>query len=493
MTNARRGMRSLLSILLISLTGLLWSLSAQAQTPPTITSTNFGMQCGTGKSTNCPNYTLPTTQAQPGLFRLWDSSTYWAILQPVSTKFSSCTDIQKVSGTDTYCWDNLDSWLDAIAASTTIKAVIYTFGGVPCQLVDEVGSTLGGNCGDGPADDPNGLAYPPNDLTSSGSPNFDNFVNNLAQHCSPNENCVGSCPSGETCSTTNLIKYYEMWNEPNGQFWNPGGTEAQLEEMVFPARSYIWTNITGATVMTPGFAFSNSDYETWFQDWLNAENTNGTLSNVVAFHVYMANHSPEAQYLCYIAASTSSAASTCDNSGQESFLYMKDNTTGWATKPWYNTETNFNGSNFTCPLTGTGATDDCAGEIIRWQLLQDSSAASSVAWYYWNTTIGGDTTNEPAYYYMMQYLEGGEFSSTSTCSNPSGTIVTCSFTDANGNSDQWVWTTSTTAQSYAATGYSNYWIVEGSSAGTCAAIPSSGFTVTYDPYLLVNSACTVTP
>jgi hypothetical protein len=483
MTNAQREIRNLLSISLLSLAGLLWSLSALGQTPPTITSTNFGMQCGVGVSTNCPGFTLPNRQAKPGLFRLWDSDTYWAMLQPDS--FTNCMDIQQVSGVDTYCWDNLDSWLNALAANTYIEAVVFTFGGVPCQLVNE-GNGLGADCNinAGPGDDPNGLAYPPNDLTSSGSPSFKNFVKNLVNHCSPAGNCVAT-----------IIKYYEMWNEPNGTFWNPGGTEAQLEEMVFPARGVIWTNVTGAVVLTPGFAFSNSDYETWFQDWLNAENTNGTLSNAVAFHVYMANHSPEAQYLCYILATTSSAASTCDNSGQESFLYMKDNNsnTSWASKSWLNTETNFNGSNFTCPLTGTGATDDCAGEIVRWQLLQDSSAASSVDWYYWNTTIGGDTTYDTAYYYMMQYLEGGKFSSTSTCTNTSGTIWTCSFTDANGNSDEWVWTTSTTAQSYSASGFSNYWIVEGSSAGTCAAIPSSGFTVTYDPYLLVNSACTVTP
>jgi hypothetical protein len=483
MTNARWEVRNLLSIPLLTLMGLLLSVSAWGQSATTILSTNFGMQCGTGVSTNCPNYTLPTTTAQPGLFRLWDSGTYWAILQPKT--FTGCSDIQQVAGVNTYCWDHLDSWLNAIAASTTIKAVIYTFGGVPCQLVNE-GGGLGNNCGDGPGTDPNGLAYAPNDLTTSGSTSFNNFVTNLVGHCSPspNNNCVAT-----------IIKGYEMWNEPNGAFWynsGSGGTETQLEDMVFPARSIIWTNVSNAVVMTPGFAGANSNYETWFQDWLNDENTNGTLSNDVAFHVYLANQTPEAQYLCYISPSTSSAASTCNNSGQESFLYIKDNTTGWSSKPWLNTETNFNGSNFACSLTGTGATDDCAGEVVRWQLLQDSSAAASVDWYYWNTTVGGNATYEPAYYYMMQYLIGGKFSA--TCSNPSGTLWGCTFTDANSNSDAWVWTTSTTAQLYTPpSGYINYWIVEGTNAGTCAAIPSTGFTVTYDPYLLVKTSCSVVP
>jgi hypothetical protein len=454
---------ALLSLMLIS--GAAWGQSG------TILSTNFGMQCGIGKSTNCPNFTLPMRQAKPGSFRLWDSSTYWAILQPKS--FSGCSDIQQVLGVDTYCWDNLDSWLDAISADSSIKAVDYDFGGTPCQIV-----TAPPACGDGPPADPNGLPAPPNDLTSSGSPNFSNFVDNLTKHCSPNGNCVAK-----------IIKYYEMWNEPNGGFWSAYGTETQLEWMIFPVRNTIWTNVTNAVVMTPGFAGANSNYSTWFQDWLNAENSNGTLSNAVAFHVYLANQTPETQWECYILSTTNSAPSTCINATLPSFLYMKDNTTGWASKPWNNTETNFNGSNFTC----TSSTADCTGQVVRWQLLQDSSGASSVDWYYWNTTIGGNTNYEPAYYWMMQYLEGGKF--TSTCSNATGTTIwTCKFTDTNSNADLWVWTTNTTAQSYTPpSGYINYWIVAGSGAGTCQAIPNSGFTVTVEPYLLVKTSCSVQP
>jgi hypothetical protein len=474
MTNARRAIRNLLSISLLSIAGLLCSVSARGQSG-TITATNFGMQCGTGVSTNCPGYVLPNHNAKPGTFRLWDSGTYWAVLQPRS--FSGCSDIQQVSGVNTYCWDHLDSWLNALASTSYVKAVIFTFGGTPCQLVNV------SDCGTGPPADPNGLAAPPTDLTSSGSPSFNAFVTNLVGHCSPP-------PNGTNCVAT-IIKNYEMWNEPNGQFWyasGAGGTEAQLEEMVFPARGIIWTNVTGAVVMTPGFAASNSDYATWFQAWLNDEVTNGTLSNAVAFHVYLANQTPETQYGCYILSTTSSAASGCNNSGDPSLLYMKDNTTGWASKPWLNTETNFNGSNFTCQFTGA----DCVGQVVRWQLLQDAAGASSVDWYYWNTTIGGVSADETAYYYTMQYLAGGKF--TSTCSNASGSIWTCPFTDTNSNVDLWAWTTNTTAQSYSPpSGYINYWIVAGTNAGTCAAIPGTSFTVTVQPYLLVKTSCSVEP
>jgi hypothetical protein len=494
----------LLSLLLLA--GAAWGQST------TIYATNFGMQCGTGVMSNCPGYTLPTGPAQPGAFRLWDSGTYWAVLQPPAADFGNCLDIQQVAGVDTYCWDNLDSWLNAIAGSTTIKAVIYTFGGVPCELVNE-GNGMGADCNTGPGDDKNGLAYPPNDLNAggvTGSASFNSFVNNLTQHCSPSPglNCVGKCTL-TSCAKTNLIQYYEMWNEPNGQFWNPGGNETQLENMVFPAVSYIRANVTNPVVLTPGFAGANTDYPTWFENWLNAETaagtTYGTLSNDVAFHVYFPNVTPETQYSCYIAAATSS--STCSsNSGLASFLYIKDTlVTGWASKPWINTETNYS-SAFVCPTEDTDTNQattaaDCAGQVVRWQLLLDASGATSVDWYFWNTTIGNpptmttnpyydgglDADNPTAYYWMMQYLEGGKFSQ--TCNNTSTTntsIWTCKFTDTNGNGDLWVWTTNTTPQAYTPpTGANDYWIVSATTA-TCTTIPS-GFTVTVEPYLLVKS------
>jgi hypothetical protein len=435
----------------------------------TIYSNNFGMQCGTGESTNCPNYQLPTTQAQPGTFRLWGSGTYWGTLQPQN--FTNCNDIQQVGGVNTYCWDHLDSWLDAIAGHSTIKAVDFTFGGVPCQIATSCVTHQ---------DDPNGSSYPPTDLNSNGSVYFNNFVTNLVAHCSSAGNCVKS-----------IIKYYEMWNEANltGQW---AGTETQLEDMVFPARNIIWSNVSNGFVLTPSTSYYNSDYSTWFQDWLDAENTNGTLSNGAAIHVYLSDLTPETQYTCYILSTSSSAPSNCANSGLPSFLYIKDNTTGWASIPWMDTETNFNGSTYACDTNSYDAAD-CTGQIVRWQLLQDAAGASTVAWYYWNTTIGNNSSNETAYYYMMQYLEGGKF--TAMCSNTtSAAIWTCPFTDTNSNSDLWVWTTNETTQSYTQpSGYINYWIVAGTGAGTCQAIPSSGFTVTVEPYLLVQTSCSVEP
>ena len=469
---------ALLPLLLLS--GAAWGQSG------TITSTNFGMQCGNGTSTNCPGFALPTNRlGQPGLLRLISANVYWADLEPPQLpttyfSWSGCTDIQQVNGVDTYCWENLDKWLDAVAATPYIQAVDYVFLGIPCQLSNP------SECGTGGSSDPNGLNYPPpNDLGSSGSASFNNFVTQLTKHCSPKGNCVA-----------NIIKYYEMWNEPNGTYWydgGSGGSELQLEEMVFPARNIIWQNVQNAVVMTPGWAGENPQSATWIQTWLDAENSyvtanGGTLSNAVAFHDYLNNAAtavgaPEENYTCYIDAATSSAASTCDNPNKPSLLYLTANTPGWASTPWLLTETNFTTSTFACSLSDVA---DCTGQIVRWQLLADAAGARSLDWFYWNQTIGANTSYDPAYYYMMQSLEGGQF--TSTCSNTTGTIWTCPFTDAAGNSDLWVWTTNETAQSYS-TSYSDYWTVAGSGQGTCTAIPNN-FTVTVEPYLLTNSCQT---
>jgi hypothetical protein len=457
-SNCRNITLGSVSLITLLLAGAAWGQST------TISTTNFGMQCGLGSS-NCAGYVLPNEQAQPGTFRLWDSSTYWSVLQP--SDFTGCSDIQQLSNMNTYCWDHLDKWLDTIAGQNppTIKAVIYDFGGVPCQI-----ATLVNNACVTLPNEPNGSGEPPTDLNSSGSTYFDRFVYYLVTHCSPNRNCVA-----------NIIKDYEMWNEPNLGYWK--GTETQLEQMIFPARGYIWSNVTNAVVMTPSFSFYNNNYSTWVQSWLTAENTNGTRSNALAFHVYLADVIPETQFTCYISSATSSAGSGCGNAGNPSFLNIKNNTTGWSTIPWLNTETNWDGSTYACTPGDLPA--DCTGQIVRWQLLQDAAGASSVDWYYWYDTIG-NTSYEPAYYYMMQYLVGGKF--TSACSyNTSTTIGTCAFKDANSNTDLWVWTTNTTPQSYS-TGYTKYWNL----AGTCQAIPGS-FTVTVEPYLLVNSSCTIQP
>ena len=142
--------------------------------------TDWSFQCVYG--TCGTNGLWINTTSQPGTVRLWDSGTNWA-------------DINSADGT--YNWKTLDTWLDLIAQHQP-RAVIYTFGHVPCWISSA-------SCNDGQ----NWSPSPPRDLTSSGSPSFDAYVTALMQHCSPAGNCI-----------KDFIKYWEMWNEPdNLPYW----------------------------------------------------------------------------------------------------------------------------------------------------------------------------------------------------------------------------------------------------------------------------------
>src|SRR5271155_3846606 len=130
---------------------------AEANNMPVLTESSFGFQCGTGVPSNCPNVTWPTTIAQPGMIRLWDSQVQWHALN---------------TGPGEYRWHTLDAYLDAIAAHQPRDAM-YTFGYTPCwdtkaECRPRWGST-----------------YPPNDLNPSGSSSFNAFVSALVNHCSP--------------------------------------------------------------------------------------------------------------------------------------------------------------------------------------------------------------------------------------------------------------------------------------------------------------------
>src|ERR1700730_11189584 len=138
----RRTTRPLTTFLcLLTFSLLLSNASAWGQSG-TISTTNFGMQCGPGALTNCPPnsggvITLPT---EPGTLRLWDSKVNWSYLNPSSGSYS---------------FSNLDTYLYAIHAASNVKDVIYTFGWTPCWAAG-----LAANCGTtGTA--PNGTPLPP--------------------------------------------------------------------------------------------------------------------------------------------------------------------------------------------------------------------------------------------------------------------------------------------------------------------------------------------
>jgi hypothetical protein len=341
-------------------------------TAPTITASSFEFQCGTGRPTNCPNVTWPTTIAQPGMIRLWDSQVQWAKINV---------------GPDRYKWDLLDAYLDAIAAHQP-RDTMYTIGYTPCWDTK-------GECRQGW-----GSSYPPDDLTSEGSPSFNAFVLAMVAHCSPAGHCV-----------KDTIKYWQLWNEANGsQRW--AGSIDQLYRLMAPAVKTIRSKVPGALILTPPVDRGDTD---WMRDWMAEENKLGRLSDIYAVHLYMQKKRPESRFDLI-----------------QRMVDLKNSTPGWSNTPWTDDETSFDAGDYVCAST----LDDCLGQMVRWHLLHFGAGAQIVGWFYFNTTIGRDANYSAVYHEMMQWLVGGHF--TAACS-ANGDVYTCPFIEASGQHALFVW------------------------------------------------------
>ncbi len=407
-----------------------------------VSADSFGFQCGDSINAGCPNFTLPATQAQPEVLRLWDSSTQWNALNPNS---------------GTYDWSSLDNWLDVIAADPPL-AVIYTMGWTPywdapagvCQTDN---TSKGSPC-------------PPTDLTSSGSPAFNSFVTALVGHCSQAGNCV-----------SRYIKYFELWNEPNPPSTGTGywtGTAPQLYQMMAPAVAIIRSNIPDVQILGPPIT-DNPGFKTWECSWLSQEASSGILSDVYAFHAYLNDVTPETKLSTIksqLAPNLTPAASCSLN--------------GWTPQPFWITETNYTNSTepvpYTCDLTLYTA-EDCAGQILRLQLLFNGLGGFNITWYSWVLGVGNIPQYETAYYYMMQYMEGGTLPGPCSSTNSGGNqIWTCNFTEANGTQALFVWTPTESGTSYTVpSGYTDYRDLNG---GTVSVSGGQTITIGPEPFML---------
>lgn len=367
--------------------------------PPTITPSSFGFQCGTGRATNCPNATWPTSVAQPGLIRLWDSQVQWHLLN---------------RGPGSYNWGLLDAYLDAIAAHQP-RDVMYTFGYTPCWATK-------GEC-----DRAWGSTFPPTDLSATGSPSFNAFVAALVDHCSPAGHCV-----------RDYIKYWELWNEANAQaYWS--GTVPQLYQLMAPAVPIIRKRISDALILTPPVSRGDTG---WMRSWLEQENTKGRLSDIFSIHLYLLSDTPEARFQLI-----------------REMVELKNNTAGWASTPWLNSETNFDPTRFAC--AGQYSSDECLGQIVRWHLIHFAFGARHLGWFFFNTTIGRNPEFAGAYKTMMDWLVGGHFDA--GC-EVNGNVISCPFVQAKGHRALFAWTFNGNASYSPAPEFSDYRTLNGAVA-----------------------------
>jgi hypothetical protein len=409
----------------------------------TIAATNFGLQCGFSNGacknpSGTPLILWPTSTALPAAVRMLSSNTDWSSMQPNSSGI---------------IYTDLDGYLDALAATALLSgnpsAADEVFISVPCYL-----ATAPTPCPT--ASQPtHGTNSPPADLTATGSPSFNSFVTAFVNHCSVAGNCVST-----------YIKYYEMWNEPNLAYsW--AGTELQLEQMIAPAAQIIAATVPNAVILTPSFSTSGSCpgarcYTSWATTWLAYENTVGPFSSWVLMHDYLGTTTPESH-------------------GQiAAFASAVHGVSGWSNALVANDETNWAGSNnFKCVGYSSA---DCIGQIVRWQLIQDSNSYAGVWWFSWNGTIGnGPVGYASAYYWAEQYLIGGHFTAAASGTG-SPAVWTAPFVEGNGKTALWVWTTSESGTTYTVpSGYTDYRDISGGSTPVTA---GNSISISVQPIML---------
>lgn len=433
------------------------TVASYSETPPTnsVQASAFGAQCALA---NCTGGAFPSSP-WPCTFRMWQSHTDWSTTEGVSS--------------GTYDWSGLDEWLNSIANETgcTTPVAIETFGWTPEWACCYGGiSESDAGCGKA-ASFPNGCSAPPEDLTSTGSPNFNSWVTKFVQHCSSTHpsQCV-----------YNLVKVYELYNEwDGGYFWtNCGSTMAVcgelLYQMVAPAAKIIRANVAGAVILTPSSTPASSTYESDFSGWLSYENGSGRISDYPNYHLYLSNpapppynNTPETQWANY----------------GSNFLSKQAGSPGWLATGFVIDETNFIGNNptysFACD-SGTYDSADCTGQIARWQVINASEGNVSLDWFAWSTTFEGNTSYLNAYTYLQNYLVGGAFSA--AASNVSGSVWTAPFTESGGTQAEWAWTTDESGVSISTpTGYVDYRNLSGNTVGP--PLPSH-ITLTTEPIML---------
>jgi hypothetical protein len=308
-----------------------------------------------------------------GSLRLWDSKVSWR-------------EIETSQGN--YDWSLLDQWL----AKAGDHDVLYTFGKTP--------QWAGGGTN---------YSNPPSDV-DSGDARWKAFIAALVEHAA------------------GRIKYYEIWNEPNGShFWS--GTPAQLAAMGKDAYTIIHTLDPSAQVVGPspsGGPFSSISFLTSYYAAGGA-----TAQDIVSYHAYLHDNSPSPQGILAVVENLR-ALMTAHGIGD---------------KPVWFTEGSW-GSN---TLNGAGAgiltNEQQSAYLAQQYIFLWSKDVDRYYWYSWDNNQGWgtlwDATNgiHPAgiaYGLLYSWLVGSSHTDSPCAQRTEGTWI-CTLRLANGNPAEIVW------------------------------------------------------
>ena len=259
----------MLRVLIVLIT-LLWSSAfVLAQSGP-IPPSYFGEQPSAITTITWPKLTL-------GAIRLWDAcdsnSNGGSCGTYDGTYYAKWNNVETSNGGTGCTTGYVFTYLDNMAAHVATEngpSQIYTFGYVP-----------------GWANSSAGVAVPPSDLTSAGSPSFNNFAT-----------CLAARYAG-------TINYFELWNEPYiSATWS--GTAQQMVYMAKGAYAAIHAANANAVVLSPNssgaiWSDATGSYQTYLQEFL--ADGGGPYFDVLALHLYPADTAPQPpEYLANMVA-----------------------------------------------------------------------------------------------------------------------------------------------------------------------------------------------
>jgi len=316
---------------------------------------------------------------------------------------------QTETSNGTYNWVNLDNFVNSARASG--QKVLYTFSETPQWATTDTNVDAYGYVGGNGV--PSNISY------------WTSFVTAVVNRY-----------KGE-------ISAYEIWNEPNTEFWD--GTATQMAQMETTAAPIIHSTDSSALVTCAAYSINNSpqnlvDCEQYFAAG------GGSDSDVLAFHLY--DSTPEDDIPCINAIKSLAAAY------------------GYSSKPIWNTETGWGDSGQTTgwdpqPMASTAAF------VPRSYVLDWVMGITNFDWYAWNDAGNVGVSENSGDDWTV--LTPGAVSYQQVESWLNGVTVTSCALDGNGN---WV---AKTSSSSGITG----WIVWNNDASYNYPVPS-GATTEYD-------------
>jgi uncharacterized protein (TIGR03437 family) len=277
---------------------------------------------------------IPWPVGRFGTLRLWDSNTSWTFLEPVKGVWN---------------WEPLDTWVAAAQASG-ISDILLTLGQTPAWA----------------SSNPNDVNY-----VGAGAPappsNFEDWQDYIT--------AVAQRYQG-------VIRYYEIWNEPNDPTYYTG-TIPQLVELTSEAYAIIKSVDPGNTVISPA-AYAAG----YLDEFLQAGG--GQSIDVIGYHFYDTPPEDTGRLMANVR------------------LVMAND--GYASLPLWETE-GASGDTTTAPP------DLAASYLVRKYLTDLAFGAGRFDWYTWGPATAFCVGTEPnnrvglteagqAYLYMFAWLLG---------------------------------------------------------------------------------------